>query len=88
MTWREPYLLANLPKRIFTSRSSLGLDQGSQTWTFAKHFGQAEAIPRSRAAAKDSMNRPAMGSDRCRPIDRLASIVDDETAAGNLTRIE
>ncbi|MCE6949919.1 hypothetical protein LAZ29_03135 [Cereibacter sphaeroides] len=52
MTWREPSLLANLPKRISTSRSSLGLDQGSRTWTFAEHFGQAEAIPGSRAAAK------------------------------------
>ena len=66
----------------------LSVEQSNRTWKFAEVLGRASEILGSREAAETWMTTSAIGLDRRRPIDLLATAVGLEAVETYLTRIE
>lgn len=66
----------------------LSAEQSSRTWKFAEILGRATVVFGSQAEAEAWLDRPAIGLDRRKPIDLMATSVGVEAVEDYLTRIE
>lgn len=66
----------------------LSPEQSGRTWTFAAVLARATAVFGSQEAAERWLERPAMGLDRCRPLDLLATPAGVELVEEFLERLE
>ncbi|HZT20064.1 MAG TPA: antitoxin Xre/MbcA/ParS toxin-binding domain-containing protein [Dongiaceae bacterium] len=79
--------------RTFQRRKSdparrLSQEQSGRTWKFAEVLAKATAVLGSRAEAEQWLERPAIGLDRRRPIDLLATAAGVEIVEDYLERLE
>lgn len=68
--------------------SVLSVEQSNRVWKFAEVLGRATDILGSKEDAEVWMNTPAIGLDRRKPIDLLATAVGLEAVEAYLTRME
>jgi putative toxin-antitoxin system antitoxin component (TIGR02293 family) len=66
----------------------LSQEQSGRTWKFAEILAKATAVLGSRAEAEQWLERPAIGLDRRRPIDLLATPAGVEIVETLLERLE
>ncbi len=66
----------------------LSQEQSARTWKFAEILAKATAVLGSRAEAEQWLERPAIGLDRRRPIDLLATTAGVEIVESHLERLE
>jgi putative toxin-antitoxin system antitoxin component (TIGR02293 family) len=66
----------------------LSQEQSGRTWKFAEILARATAALGSRTEAEQWLERPAIGLDRRRPIDLLATTAGVEIVENHLERIE
>jgi putative toxin-antitoxin system antitoxin component (TIGR02293 family) len=79
--------LRTLQRRKAEPGRLLNPEQSSRTWKFAEILAKATAVLGSRAEAEQWLERPAIGLDRHRPIDLLATIAGAEIVENYLERI-
>lgn len=66
----------------------LSQEQSGRTWKFAEILAKATDVFGSQDEAEQWLERPAMGLDRRRPIDLLATPAGVELVEQHLTRLE
>ena len=69
-------------------KKPLSTEQSGRTWKFAEILAQATGIFGSQAEAEEWLQRPAMGLNRRRPIDLLATPAGVRLVENFLGRIE
>jgi putative toxin-antitoxin system antitoxin component (TIGR02293 family) len=80
--------LRTFQRRKITPAKRLNQEQSGRTWKFAELLATATAVFGSRAAAEQWLERPALGLDRRRPLDLLATPAGVEIVERYLERIE
>jgi putative toxin-antitoxin system antitoxin component (TIGR02293 family) len=66
----------------------LSQEQSGRTWKFAEILAKATDVLGSQDEAEQWLERPAIGLDRRRPIDLLATPAGVELVEQHLTRLE
>jgi putative toxin-antitoxin system antitoxin component (TIGR02293 family) len=66
----------------------LSQEQSGRTWKFAEILARATAVFGAQRQAEQWLERPAIGLDRHRPIDLLATPAGMQLVEDYLTRIE
>ena len=79
--------LRTLQRRKADPGKLLSREQSGRTWKFAEILAKATALLGSRAEAEQWLERPAIGLDRRRPIDLLATTAGVEIVEDYLERI-
>jgi putative toxin-antitoxin system antitoxin component (TIGR02293 family) len=79
--------LRTLQRRKADPDRLLSREQSGRTWKFAEILAKATAVLGSRAEAERWLERPAIGLDRRRPIDLLATTAGVEIVEDYLERI-
>lgn len=67
---------------------ALSVEQSNRVWKFAEILGMAIEVLGSKEAAETWMNTPAIGLERRKPIDLLASTAGTEAVETYLTRMD
>lgn len=67
---------------------ALSTEQSNRVWKFAEILGMAIEVLGSREAAETWMNTPAIGLERRKPIDLLATAAGTEAVETYLTRMD
>jgi putative toxin-antitoxin system antitoxin component (TIGR02293 family) len=76
-----------LQRRKANPGKLLSPEQSGRTWKFAEIVSRATAVFGSSTAAEQWLERPAIGLDRRRPIDLLATPAGIEIVESYLERI-
>jgi putative toxin-antitoxin system antitoxin component (TIGR02293 family) len=79
--------LRTLQRRKVDPGRRLSPEQSGRAWKFAEILAKATAVLGSRAEAEQWLERPAIGLDRRRPIDLLATTAGVEIVETYLERI-
>jgi putative toxin-antitoxin system antitoxin component (TIGR02293 family) len=77
-----------IQRRRAAGAKSLSAEQSGRLWKFAEVFAQASEVLGSADKAAAWLSRPAMGLNRERPIDLLATPAGAELVQSFLTRLE
>lgn len=77
-----------LQRRRQVQTKLLDTNQSIRTWVFAKILGRATAVFGSQEEAERWLESPAMGLDRWRPLDLLATSEGAELVEDFLDRLE
>lgn len=80
--------LRTFQRRKAAPSKPLSQEQGSRTWKFAEILARATVVLGSQEEAERWLEQPAIGLNRQRPIDLLATSVGAEMVEAYLTRIE
>lgn len=80
--------LRTYQRRKDAPTQSLSQDQSSRTWKFAEILSRATDVFGSQAKAEQWLEEPAIGLDRHRPIDLLATPAGVKLVEDYLTRLE
>jgi putative toxin-antitoxin system antitoxin component (TIGR02293 family) len=80
--------LRTFQRRKHHPTKPLSPEQSGRTWKFAEILAKATAVLGSRAEAEQWLERPAIGLDRHRPIDLLATPAGIEIVENHLERLE
>jgi putative toxin-antitoxin system antitoxin component (TIGR02293 family) len=80
--------LRTFQRRKANPTKLLSQEQSGRTWKFAGILAKATAVFGSRTEAEQWLERPAIGLDRRRPIDLLATTAGAEIVENHLERIE
>jgi putative toxin-antitoxin system antitoxin component (TIGR02293 family) len=80
--------LRTFQRRRETPAKPLSQEQSGRAWKFAEVLAKATALLGSQAEAERWLERPAMGLDRRRPIDLLATPAGAEIVEEFLGRLE
>jgi len=80
--------LRTFQRRKGTPEKPLSPEQSGRTWKFAEILAKATAVFGSQEEAEQWLERPAVGLDRRRPIDLLATPAGTEMVDDFLTRLE
>jgi putative toxin-antitoxin system antitoxin component (TIGR02293 family) len=75
-------------RRRIAPKKPLSQEQSGRTWTFAEILAKATAVLGSQEAAEQWLERPAIGLERRRPIDLLATPAGVRLVEEHLGRIE
>jgi putative toxin-antitoxin system antitoxin component (TIGR02293 family) len=80
--------LRTFQRRRDTPAKPLSQEQSGRTWKFAEILAKATAVLGSQEEAEQWLERPAIGLDRRRPIDLLATQAGVEIVEDFLERLE
>ena len=80
--------LRTFQRRKGTPEKPLSPEQSGRTWKVAEILAKATAVFGSQEEAEQWLERPAIGLDRRRPIDLLATPAGTELVDDFLTRLE
>jgi putative toxin-antitoxin system antitoxin component (TIGR02293 family) len=80
--------LRTFQRRKEAPAKPLSQEQSGRTWKFAEILAKATALLGSQEEAEQWLERPAMGLDRHRPIDLLATPAGVELVEDFLQRLE
>ena len=80
--------LRTFQRRKAEKSRPLNPEQSSRTWKFAEILARATAVLGTQEAAEQWLERPAIGLNRKRPIDLLASSAGVEMVETYLGRLE
>lgn len=80
--------LRTYQRRKDTPTKSLSQEQSGRAWKFAEILSRATDLFGSQAKAEQWLEEPAIGLDRFRPIDLLATPAGVELVEDYLTRLE
>ena len=80
--------LRTFQRRKAALTKPLSQDQGSRTWKFAEILAKATVVMGSQELAEQWLERPAIGLNRMRPIDLLATSAGVEMVETHLMRLE
>jgi putative toxin-antitoxin system antitoxin component (TIGR02293 family) len=80
--------LRTLQRRRGSPAKPLSLEQSARIWKFAEILAKATDVFGSREEAEQWLEKPAMGLDRQRPIDLLATPAGVQLVEDFLTQLE